>query len=333
MAGEVNPRSSRRTDYRRLVRLPYPFNSPWVHHAMDRILPAWFAVLGVPHLIALVTSGSFGIDARIYVGAARAWLQGDDPWSTSVMSATGPLHFAAPPPNLVPIVPLAMLPDPFGEAVLVAGSVLAGVYLIRRLKLPWWWILFPPLLEGMQSGNPQVILTALLLAGGRFAMLAPTLKVYAAVPLILLGRWREAAGAIVVLDVAAVLSISLWPGYIAEFGTIAARLELESAGGLSAWAWLPLVPFTAAALVILFLLDREKAAWLAVPGLWPSSELHYSTFAMPVVRGGAAAWVFAIPVVPYPALGVILVAVLAVTRPPTKVLRNDPRESAGAKSR
>ena len=36
-------------------------------------------------------------------------------------------------------------------------------------------------------------------------------------------------------------------------------------------------------LVLLWLKDRRAAAWLAVPAVWPASEFHYSTLALPVM--------------------------------------------------
>ena len=41
---------------------------------------------------------------------------------------------------------------------------------------------------------------------------------------------------------------------------------------------------TLVALVVLWFRDREAASWMAVPAAWPSSEHHYATMAMPILR-------------------------------------------------
>ena len=37
---------------------------------------------------------------------------------------------------------------------------------MRRLDLPWFWLIFPPLFQGVLSGNPGIPMLALLLASG-----------------------------------------------------------------------------------------------------------------------------------------------------------------------
>ena len=82
----------------------------------------------------------------------------------------------------------------------------ATVWLIRRLDLPLWWLLFPPLLHSAWNGNPQSLALALLVAGGSIAAsLAVGLKLYAGVPL--LGRWRD----LVVASIALLVTLPLLP--------------------------------------------------------------------------------------------------------------------------
>ena len=66
--------------------------------------------------------------------------------------------------------------------------IAGGVATIRLLHLPWWWLLFPPLVQCVLSGNVQSLIVPLILlpAGG----LAVILKIYAGLPLAILGRWR-----------------------------------------------------------------------------------------------------------------------------------------------
>ena len=77
------------------------------------------------------------------------------------------LYFAAAPPSLLPMVPFALLPEPVGLAVLFALSLAASVWTLRRLGLPWWWITWPPLVDNLWNGNPQLFLVPLLLGPAR----------------------------------------------------------------------------------------------------------------------------------------------------------------------
>jgi hypothetical protein len=52
---------------------------------------------------------------------------------------------------------------------------------------------------------------------------------------------------------------------------------------------------TVVALFLLALRDRRAAGWLAVPAVWPASQLHYSTMALPVMSP-LLAFFLAIPV-------------------------------------
>ncbi len=297
----------------RTQRLPYPFNSPWVWKIAARYgLPVWFAALGLMHAIfVLILPGYSAIDARIYWLAARLWITGGDPWSANVMADGFSHHFAAPPVNLLPFVPFALLPEPVAAAAVLMITWIAGYLIVRRMGLPLWWLLFPPMLEGFVSGNPQILLTLLLVVGSApLAAIASTLKIYALVPLALLGRWRSVLASALVLLASVAATWTLWPEYIRRFGEISARLDVESFGGYSA-TYLPilLVP-TAAAIAALLLLRRPEGAWLAVPALWPSSEAHYATFALPVMNRWLA-WTMAIP---FPLVAPLATMALAVAR-------------------
>ena len=56
---------------------------------------------------------------------------------------------------------------------------------------------------------------------------------------------------------------------------------------------------TIVALGLLALRDRRAAGWLAVPALWPASQLHYSTMALPVMSP-LLAFFLAIPILRLP---------------------------------
>jgi hypothetical protein len=243
-------------------------------------LALWFGVIFVIRLGAFVARGpaEVGFDARLYLDATRAWLAGGDPWSVVLDGQ----RFAAPPPTLVPLAPLAVLPEALGVAIMLGLSVAGVVATVRLLRLPWWWLLFPPFLDGWWNGNPQTLLIPLILVGA--GPVAAFLKIYAIVPIALTLRWR----ALAVTGIALLITAPFlpWSEYLAKFGELSDVLATQSAGGLSATAIPWLIPIGVVALVVC---GRERAAWLAVPVLWPSTQWYYSTLAVPAVTPIAAA--------------------------------------------
>ena len=125
------------------------------------------------------------------------------------------------------------------------------------LRLPWWWLLFPPLVQCVLSANIHGLLVPLVLIGG--GTLAGIAKVYAVVPLAILGRWRALAGFLILL--AATVPILPWATYIGEFGQISQRLDDQTKLGVPILLLLVLSPAVLGALVVV---GRERAAWLAV---------------------------------------------------------------------
>jgi hypothetical protein len=256
-------------------------------------LAVWFGVISAMRLSFLVT-GAPGFDGRLYLKATRAWLGGGDPWIFIESQ-----RFAAPPPTLVPLVPITVLPDDLGVAVLMILAAVGAIATIRMLRLPWWWILFPPLLDGVWNGNPQAVLVPLILVGA--GPLAAFLKIYALVPVALTLRWRAmllTAGALVLTA-----PMLPWAAYIEKFGELSAVLATQSDGGLSATAIPWLLPVAVLALVFV---GRERAAWLAVPVAWPATQWYYSSLALPALTPVAAA----IMAVPIP--GAVVAAAVAV---------------------
>src|SRR5438552_8871262 len=155
-------------------------NWEWIVAWLSRwILPPYFALFAVGMPVVFIGHCLVGIDARIYTHAADVWLSGGDPWQASVDG----YFFAAPPPSLLPFVPFALLGETPSAILWVAGSLAAGVFLVRQLRLPIWWILFPPLINGVLAGNADVILVALLVnAASVGAVIATFLKIYAILP-------------------------------------------------------------------------------------------------------------------------------------------------------
>ena len=252
------------------------------------MLPVWFLIISVDR-VATAVHRVWSASTCGSTGTRRRWpLNGGNPWSET----PGRGYFAAPPPTLLFYLPTTFVSLPVATVAAVAIGIASGVWIIRRLDLPWWWLLFPPLIEAIITGNADAPVLALVLIPGAAGGLGAGLKAYAAIPLIAQRRWRAVA---VWLGVIA-LSLPLWPDFIASFDTVASSLDAQAVG-LSAWATWAMIPAVGA----LYLLRRDGAEWLAVPTLWPYTQSHYATLAMPALKSSrlaAAIMSLAIPLAP-----------------------------------
>lgn len=270
--------------------------------AIELVLIVWFTVMSVRRVIgpAIVGPVDFGWDAVAYTRAARALLDGASPWTVGIPNAT----YAAPPPSLIPFVPFAYLPEPVTQAFWVVLNVAAAIYVLRKLRLQAWWFLFPPLLLAIVAGSSAVPLMALLVRGGVIAEAGAVVgRVYSAVPLLVLGKWRPIllAGGVILVTA----PFLAWDQFIRDFSRINATLAIQAGGGNSALAVPILIPL---AIVGLVLVGRRKAAWLAVPALWPNAQEYYAVIALPVAASVPfATMAMATPLVP----GIIALGVFA----------------------
>jgi hypothetical protein len=281
------------------------------------LLPVWFVLLSAGTLF-LLGLDAIGVDARIYYRGSEAWLQGHDPWeafaSYTVSYGTNYYHYAGLPSTVVLLAPGALLPEGLFVGLWLALTVASAVFIVRRCGLPAWWLLFPPLAEGIWSGNPGIVLLAMLLSGKTVLEgLAPVLKIYAAGPLALLPRARSFALGLGFGLATVIIAPGLWWSYIQELPRVSARLLSESAGGYGASQSPILFVVTLVAVAVLFFIDRRAAAFLAVPALWPVSEFHYSIFAMPFATPLLGA-LLAIPIRGLPAVAICLYVAVRVVR-------------------
>jgi hypothetical protein len=241
------------------------------------IVPIWFVTISLVRISTYLPSEP-GYDGMLYRTATVSWMQGLDPWATPVEGAA----FAAPPPTLLVMLPFALVPEPIARVGLLVLGVLASIWMIRRLKLPIWWLAFPPLVDGLYIGNPHVFVAPLLVAG--LAPIAAFFKVYAlAVPAL-----RLQVRALVVTAVLLLVTIPLlpWGQFFAEWPQITDALRRQAAGtGLSVLATPWLLPVAVAAAV---LVGRERMAWLSVPVFWPYTQWYYASMAIPGVTPLAA---------------------------------------------
>jgi hypothetical protein len=248
------------------------------------VVPIWFVIVSAIRLSTYLPYEP-GYDGMLYRTATVDWMQGRDPWTPPTEGAA----FAAPPPTLLAMIPFALVPEPVARVVLLALGVIASVWMVRRLKLPIWWLAFPPLVDGLYIGNPHIFIAPLLVAG--LAPVAGFLKLYAlAVPAL-----RLDVRALVITAVLLVVTVPLlpWGQFFAEWPQINDALRRQAGGtGLSVWATQWLLP---AALAAAIFVGRERLAWLAVPVFWPFTQWYYAAMALPGVTP-LAAIAFATPV-------------------------------------
>jgi len=242
--------------------------SAWLNRLAWLAVAVWSAhyLLGIGGLFLVHPDWLFG-DARLYYQATATWVAGGDPWAVS----RGGIAFAGIPPTLLLNLPFL----PFGEDAAwifwpVAGMVGMAVAL-RRLRLPLWWLAWPPFMEGWFPGSPDMALFALAILGGG-AVVAVT-KPYSVPWMLGDGRWR----ALTIGAIIAVVTIPIlpWGMFIADLPAIATTLS-DQARHLSAWGTPILMVPTVAALLWL----RRPGLSLVTPGLWPSSQLHYAAFSL-----------------------------------------------------
>ena len=252
-------------------------------------LAAWFAGQTYMRIARFVRDKvPLGQDIRIYYRGVQGWLHGGDPWAAEVVVNSHKFTYAGSPVTTVLLAPSALLSESQFTVLWLGLSALSALAIVRWLRLPLWWLLFPPTAEALYSGNPQLVVLMLLLAGaGRPGVVADSiavaLKVYAVIPLLGERRLRRVGLALVLTIATFVVAPSLWIHYAEQFGAISARLAQQSDNGYSAFYFPILLVPTAIAIILLWRRDAKAAAWLVVPALWPSTEFHYSTFAQPVM--------------------------------------------------
>jgi hypothetical protein len=270
------------------------------HEALWRILLVTTFLIGSGWSLVfiVIAPGILGSHGVIYTDAARAWLAGADPWSV------GPplVVFSGPPPMLLPFAPLTLLPSDVVRWVSVVGTAALGLWAIRRLGLPLYWILFPPLFSSILLGHPEVLVLALLLTTGPISGLAAVIKPYAGFPLLAERRWR--AIAVTVAVVVVTVPILPWARFFQELPQISANLARQAMGDSTFGN--PVLMVVAA--VALARLGIRRGLWLATPVLWPSAQPGYRVLSMPAMSPMiAACW--ALPIPGMTLVGIVLEAI------------------------
>jgi hypothetical protein len=287
---------------------------PYLKRAAGLLLPVVFIPLSAADVVASVAAGWLGADASLYYRASALWLSGGSPYDAIHIHLGRVFHYVALPTTTVLLAPVTVMPENIFVVVWVVVQVCAAAYVVRRLKLAWWWFAFPPLVHGVVAGNPSPVLLALLIAAHPIAKaVAVLLKVYAVVPLLGERRWKSilVAGGLGLLTI--LIAPALWIEFIQGSGGRTDRLLIESTGGFSAFGNPLLMVGAVLALLLIARRDLRVAGWLAPIALWPGSQFHWSTLAMPVMTLPLA-YLLALPAHGLPPVAVMVYAVLAEVR-------------------
>jgi hypothetical protein len=272
-----------------------------VHFVLERSrrisLPVLF-VISCAGLAALYGSSPDTIwpDAHIYFRATAAWVAGTNPWEAQFNG----INFGAPPPALLLNLPLL----PFGEnaaiAVWAGGGFAAILFLLRRFKLPWWWVFFYPIAEGWTGSSPDLVLAALVYVNA--GAIAALVKPYSIPALLSERRWRAiAVGALVGLVTIPLLP---WALFFESRDLVAETFNMWAFPN-SAWGE-PLLMVGAA--IALVLLRWERGLGLLTPAIL-AQQPHYAVFSLAVI---SRSWILAafitMPIAGAAAIGVMIYA-------------------------
>jgi hypothetical protein len=157
-------------------------------------------------------------DWGVFRSAVLALFSGQNPYSVG----QGEMRFFNPPWMLLPIAPLAALPPLTGLLLNGIISLLALLFVSRRLKLSKWEFFLlaicPMHLQSMVFGNVEWLPLLGLLFPAPIALLFFTTKPQSTLGFILLtllrqwkaGRWRGLALALAPTAVFAIISVVLW---------------------------------------------------------------------------------------------------------------------------
>lgn len=235
-------------------------------------------------------------DAHIYYQATQAWVTGANPWEAEFHG----IGFGAPPPALLLNLPLLPLGENAAVAVWVGGSFAAVLFLLRRFRLPWWWVSFYPIAEGWTASSPDLVLAALVYVNA--GAIAAFTKPYSIPALLSERRWRAMA----VAAVLGILTLPLLPwGLFFESRDIIATTFDEWAYPNSAWGE-PLLMFGAA--IALILVRWRRGLALLAPAIL-AQQPHYAVFSLSVISGS---WILAafmtLPIAGAAAIGTMLYA-------------------------
>src|SRR6478735_6917610 len=183
---------------------------------ISALIAAWF----IPTIVFWLRLSSHLLlnDGLVYRAGAEALLAGGDPWAATVNGYS----YAAPPLELVPFIPGALVPVP---VFMVAwGAICAASVLIIGRRLGWVWLLYPPLLHGAWLGNPAIPGMVAVMLG------LPLLGLVLKPQLLFVGPRR----AVAIFAVLSLLALVLRPDFLAAFSSLVGGYGDQSAV-VNAW--------------------------------------------------------------------------------------------------
>jgi hypothetical protein len=204
--------------------------------------------------------------------------------------------YAAPPLELVPFIPGALVPVP---AFMVAWGAIcaASVFIIGR-RLGWVWLLYPPLLHGAWLGNPAIPGMVAVMLG------LPLLGLVLKPQLLFVGTRR----AVAIFAVLSLLALLLRPDFLAAISSLVGRYGDQSAV-VNAWMTPWMIP-VGISLILLARRDRRAAAWLVMPAIGPAMGWYGYAMVLPV----GSTWLSVACAIPVPGLGAGAIALYGITR-------------------
>lgn len=227
-----------------------------------------------------------GSHAASYSDAAAALIAGRDPWTVGPPLGV----FAGPPTMLLPYVPFTYVPELMQRILWVAADVALAIWVLRRLRAPVYWLIFPPMFQSIVLGHPEILVLAAVVISNPLGGLGILVKPYTALPLLAERRWSALAlGAMAGVGTLLLLP---WGLFLADAPVIAENLARQAHSD-SVFGQPVLV---AIAVVGLLSLGVRRALWLAVPVLWPYAQLNYKTMTLPMLSPILAiAWATPLP--------------------------------------
>ena len=252
---------------------------------------------GTAPFFLVPNTGNLWIDAHIYFRATEAWLAGANPWAVTFNG----IPFAAPPPALLLNLPLQFLGEEHAVWVWAVANTLSVAYLLRRFRLPIWYVVFLPIAEGWLAATPDLTLAALVFLGGSW--LAALVKPYSIPAILAESRLKV----VLVAFGLGIVTIPLlpWSEFFASRALIQGAFE-DYTQTVSAFGDPVLMVVTAVALVSL---GWERGLGLTTPGLL-AQQPHYLMFSLKYIV--ASRWLvlfMALPLEHLAAVGIVAYAI------------------------
>jgi hypothetical protein len=174
--------------------------------------------------------------------------------------------------------------------VWVVGMALVLVWTLRHLRLPAYWIAFPPFVQAVILGHPEILVLFLLVLGGWFAGAAALIKPYAGLALL---AERNVRGLLLgAIGLLILLPFLPWMQFFNELPFISSTLARQSYGESVFGQPVLMV----VAIVALLALGLRRGLWLSVPVLWPYAQPLYQVVTVPALSPLiAVCWALPIP--------------------------------------